>query len=605
MADEKYTTPNIQDLIRTLPDNPGIYQFLDKDGKILYVGKAKNLKKRVSSYFTGDNTKAGKTKLLIRKTVSVRHIVTESELDALLLENNLIKTYQPRYNILMKDDKTFPWICIKKEAFPRVFTTRNPIRDGSEYYGPYASVKVMATLLELVRQLYPLRTCNLKLTHRNIEQKNFKVCLNYHIGSCKGPCEGLQSEDEYEQSIAAVRSIIRGHLQTVKNQLTGLMHQYAQRMEFEKAQVIKEKIALLERYKSKSTIVHPSISNVDVFSLITEGDLVYANIIKVVDGAVIQSHTVSIQKRLDEADADILSSAIVELRQRFNSDAHEIIVPFRPYITIPDLKYTIPRRGDKKELLSLSERNAKNYALEQHRRQELIDPDRNAKRIMKQIQIDLNLKQLPERIECFDNSNIQGSFAVSSVVVFSKAKPDKRQYRHFNIRTVETPDDYSSMKEIISRRYSRVLNENQQLPQLIVIDGGKGQLNAAYDQLVSLGIAESVGVIGIAKRLEEIYTPGDPLPLFLDKNSATLRTLRHIRDEAHRFAISHHRKKREKGTIKTELTKIKGIGATLAQRLLQHFGSLAQVKRASALQIRQIVGDVKGQHVYDYFHPEQ
>ncbi|HSW67982.1 MAG TPA: excinuclease ABC subunit UvrC, partial [Bacteroidales bacterium] len=483
-----------------------------------------------------------------------------------------------------------------------VFSTRNPTRDGSEYFGPYASVKVMTTLLELVRQIYPLRTCNLKLNRRSIEKKHFKVCLNYHIGNCRGPCEGFQSEEEYEQSIVAVRNIIRGHLQSVKNQLTGLMQQYAMKMEFEKAQIIKEKIALLERYRSKSTIVHPSISNVDVFSVLNEGNTVYVNIIKVVDGAVIQSHTIAVHKRLDEADEDILSSAIIELRQRYNSDAPEIIVPFRPDMAIPGIKYTIPRRGDKKELLALSERNLKNYCMEQQRRQELVDPDRNANRIMQQIQEDLRLSQKPERIECFDNSNIQGSYAVASVVVFIKTRPEKKEYRHFNIRTVDGPDDYSSMKEIVGRRYSRQIKEGLQLPQLIVIDGGKGQLNAAYHELVSLGIAENVDVIGIAKRLEEIYVPGDPVPLFLDKNSVTLRLLRHVRDEAHRFAISHHRKKREKGTIKTGLTDIKGIGPAIAKRLLQHFGSMAAIKRASAEQIKLIAGNVKGQQLYDHLH---
>lgn len=599
-------TSFIDPILRTLPENPGIYQFLDKEGQIIYVGKAKNLKKRVSSYFTRDSSLTGKVRVMVKKIADIRHIVVDTELDALLLENNLIKTYKPRYNILLKDDKSFPWICIKNESFPRVFPTRNLVNDGSEYYGPYASGKIMHTLLDLIRQLYPIRTCNLKLTQENIRKGKFKVCLQYHIGNCLGPCENFQSEEDYMKNISSVRDIIKGNLHTVKLRLQELMNEHAKNLEFEKAQIIKEKLETLERYRSKSTVVNPNISNVDVFSLVKSGALMYVNFIKVVDGAIIQSHTIEIQTRLDETESDVLEVAITEFRQRYASDAMEIIVPMRPDFEIPGVKFTVPKRGDKKQLLELSERNAAFFRLERQKQRDLVDPERRTRRILNQIQKDLNLKELPERIECFDNSNTQGTNPVAAVVVFSNAKPDKKEYRHFNIRTVEGPDDFASMYEIVTRRYKRILDEEKPLPQLVIIDGGKGQLNAACKSLSDLGIYHRLEIIGIAKRLEEIYKPGDPLPLYLDKKSETLKVIQHLRDEAHRFAITHHRKKREKSTIKTELTDIDGIGNVLADKLLSRFQSVKNIKNASLDELQQCVGKSKGEIVYRYFNePEQ
>lgn len=595
-------TPSFDPILRTLPDKPGIYQFLNKEGKIIYVGKAKNLKKRVSSYFTRDASLVGKVRVMVKKIADIRHIVVDTELDALLLENNLIKTYQPRYNIMLKDDKSFPWICIKKEPFPRVFPTRNLVNDGSEYFGPYASVRMMHTLLDLIWQLYPIRTCKLRLTQENISKEKFKVCLQYHIGNCLGPCEALQSEEDYLRNIASVRDIIKGNLQTVRTRLHELMHQHAAAMEFEKAQIIKEKLDILERYRSKSIVVNPAISNVDVFSLVRTGHLVYVNFIKVVDGAIIQSHTIEVQTKLDESDADVLGVAITELRQRYNSDAAEIIVPDIPDFKIPEVKFTVPQRGDKKQLLELSERNAGYFRLERQKQRDLVDPERRTKRILGTIQKDLNLKEMPERIECFDNSNIQGTSPVAAVVVFTNAKPDKKEYRHFNIRTVEGPDDFASMYEIVTRRYKRLIEEEKPLPQLIIIDGGKGQLNAAYKSLSDLGVQDKTEIIGIAKRLEEIYKPGDPLPLYLDKKSETLKVIQHLRDEAHRFAITHHRKKREKSTIKTELIEIEGIGKVLADKLLGKFRSVKTLKKASLEELQACVGKKKGEVVFRFFN---
>lgn len=594
--------PELDNVIRTLPDKPGIYQFLDKDGKIIYVGKAKNLKKRVSSYFTRDASLIGKVRVMVKKVADIKHIVVDTELDALLLENNLIKTYQPRYNILLKDDKTFPWICVKNEPFPRVFPTRNLVNDGSEYFGPYASGKMMHTLLDLIRQLYPIRNCNLKLTKENILKKKFKVCLQYHIGNCLGPCEGLQSEAEHLHNIASVRDIIKGNLVTVRTRLNELMHEHAANLEFEKAQIIKEKLEILERYRSKSTVVNPAISNVDVFSLVKSGTLMYVNFIKVVDGAIIQAHTIEVQTKLDEIESDVLSMAITEFRQRYNSDAGEIIVPILPDFETPGVKFTVPQRGDKKQLLELSERNANYFRLERQKQRDLVDPERRTKRILGTIQKDLNLKELPERIECFDNSNIQGTNPVAAVVVFTKAKPDKKEYRHFNIRTVEGPDDFASMYEIVTRRYKRMIDEEKTLPQLIIIDGGKGQLSAAYKSLSDLGVQNKTEIIGIAKRLEEIYKPGDPLPLYLDKKSETLKVIQHLRDEAHRFAITHHRKKREKSTIKTELIEIEGIGKVLADKLLSKFRSVKNLKKASLMELKECIGSKKGELLYKQLH---
>ncbi|MCD4730768.1 MAG: excinuclease ABC subunit UvrC [Bacteroidales bacterium] len=589
-------------VIKTLPNKPGIYQYYDKDGKIIYIGKAKSLKKRVSSYFNKDSSLSGKIRVLVNKIAEIRHMVVDTELDALLLENNLIKKYQPRYNVMLKDDKTFPWICIKNEPFPRIFRTRNIIKDGSLYYGPYASVKMMNTLLDLVRQLYALRTCKHKLTEENIRKKKFKVCLEYHLGNCKGPCEGLQSAEDYDNTINEIKEIIKGNINSVISQLKGLMKQYADDLAFEKAQTVKEKLELLERYQSKSTVVNPKIENTDVFSIITDEESGYVNFIKVVNGAIVQSHTVELKKKLDETPLELLTIAILDLRERFESNASEVILPFSLDAVLPGVNFTIPKIGDKKHLLELSERNCKYYKLEKEKQLELVDPDRHTNRIMAQMKKDLRMPEEPRHIECFDNSNIQGDYPVAAMVCFKNGKPNKKEYRLYNIKTVEGSNDFASMEEVIYRRYKRLLEEKKELPQLIVVDGGKGQLSSSLKSLEKLDLRGKITIIGIAKKLEEIYYPGDSLPLYLDKKSETLKVIQQLRDEAHRFGITHHRKRREKGTVKSILTEIDGIGYTYAQKLLWKFKSVKNIKKASIEDIQEVIGKVKGKIVYDYFH---
>jgi excinuclease ABC subunit C len=595
---------SLEPVLRTLPGKPGIYQYFDKDGKILYVGKAKNLKKRVASYFNKDVGQSGKVRVLVSKIAEIRHIVVDTELDALLLENNLIKKYQPRYNVMLKDDKTFPWICIKNEPFPRIFSTRNVIRDGSQYFGPYASVKMMNTLLDLIRQLYPLRTCNYRLTRENIDSGKFKVCLEYHIGNCLGPCEGHQAEEDYDQTIEEIREIIKGNINSVIVQLRGLMKTYAESLQFERAQVVKERLELLEKYQSKSTVVNPHIEHADVFSIISDAAAGYVNYIKVVNGAIVQSHTVELRKKLDEVDAELLLHAVVELRNRFESTAKEIILPMRLSAPLPDVRITIPQRGDKKQLLELSERNCKFYKLEKEKQQELVDPERHANRIMATMMKDLRMNVEPRHIECFDNSNTQGDYPVAAMVCFRNGKPDKKEYRHFNIKTVEGPNDFASMEEVVYRRYKRLLEESKPLPQLIVVDGGKGQLSSAVKSLEKLNLRGKITIIGIAKKLEEIYYPGDSLPLYLDKKSETLKVIQHLRDEAHRFGITHHRKRLEKGTVKSVLTDIEGIGYTYAQKLLWRFKSVKKIRKASLPELQETIGKVKGKIVYEFFKGE-
>lgn len=599
----KYST-HISNIIRDLPERPGIYEYYDKEGTIIYVGKAKNLKKRVSSYFTRDESLTGKVRVLVQKIVDIKYVVVDTELDALLLENNLIKKYQPRYNVLLKDDKTYPWICIKNEPFPRIFSTRHRINDGSDYFGPYASGKMMHTLLDLIRQLYKIRSCSLNLSSAAIKNGKYKVCLEYHINNCLGPCENLQSEEDYRSTLTEIKNIIKGNISVVRQQLAIHMKTYAEVYEFEKAQIVKEKIELLDRYQSKSTIVNPSINNVDIFSLIEDTASAYVNFMKVINGAIIQSHTIEIRKKLDESAEEILLIAITELRERFDSDAREIIIPFKPEVEFPGVTYITPIRGEKKKLLELSERNAKYYQIEKHKQIERVDPERHTKRIMAQMQSDLRLKDEPRRIECFDNSNIQGAYPVAAMVVFVDGKPAKGEYRHFNIKSVEGPNDFASMEEIIFRRYKRVMEENQSLPQLIIVDGGKGQLSSALVSIDKLGLRGKVAIIGIAKKLEEIYYPGDSLPLYIDKKSETLKIIQQLRDEAHRFGITHHRKRREKGTIKTELTEIQGIGELTSTLLLRKFRSVKAIKEASLSDIQKTAGLAKGKIVYDFFHPQ-
>ncbi len=594
---------SLEPIVASLPNSPGVYQYLDEKGKVIYVGKAKSLRKRVMSYFT--KTQTGKLRVLVRRIADIHFIVVETETDALLLENNLIKKYQPRYNILLKDDKSFPWICISHEPFPRIFPTRNLIQNGSEYFGPYASVRMMNTLLELIRQIYQVRTCKLKLTKKNISQKKFKICLEYHIGNCKGPCEGLQTENDYLQMIKEIREVIKGNIHMVIKQLNKLMMDYAAEMAFEKAQAIKEKIELLEKYRSKSTIVNPKIDDVDVFSIIDEADVAYVNYLKVVQGAIVQSHSIEMRKKLDETAGELLMLAITDLRQRLTSNSNELILPFDPGFTLKDVNYTIPQRGDKHQLLKLSERNAMQFKMDTEKKRTLVDPERHQKRILEQVKQDLHLPVTPEIIECFDNSNFQGDYPVAAMVQFKNAKPNKSEYRHYNIKTVSGPDDYASMTEIIHRRYNRLMKEEKPLPQLIVIDGGKGQLNAAVKSIEALGLRGRMGIIGIAKRLEEIYFPGDSLPLYIDKRSETLKLIQHLRDEAHRFGITHHRKKFEKGIIKSVLTDIEGVGYHTAQKLLWKFKSVKRVSEASEEALAETVGKAKAKIVYKHFHPHK
>ncbi|KAA3650395.1 MAG: excinuclease ABC subunit UvrC [Bacteroidetes bacterium] len=595
------TSESLKRDIDAAPKKPGVYQYFDSKGKILYVGKAKVLKNRVLSYFNGDKGKNGKTRILVSKIASIKYIITESELDALLLENNLIKKHQPRYNVLLKDDKTYPWICIKKEPFPRVFSTRLIIKDGSEYYGPYASVSMMNTVIELVRKNYKLRTCAYHLSKQNIDKGKFKICLEYHIGNCKGPCEGLQSEAEYLQSIDEIRDILKGNVNRVRAELKKAMQNAAAELDFELAEELKNKGEALTKFQSRSTVVSPTIHNVDVFSIVEDRDLAYVNYMKVNNGAIIQGHTLELKKKLDESKSELLEIAITELRERFKSSSTEVLIPFLPEFEVEGLSFHVPQRGDKKKLLDLSERNAKYFMLERRKQHQKTDPERHTNRILQTIKDDLRLKELPIHIECFDNSNIQGSNPVAACVVFKNAKPSKKDYRHFNIKTVEGPDDFASMEEVVYRRYSRLLKEGEPLPQLIVIDGGKGQLSSALKSLEKLGLRGKIAIVGIAKRLEEIFYPGDKYPLFLDKTSESLKVIQHLRNEAHRFGITHHRNKRSKAGIQTELSNIDGIGDKTIQDLLRKFKSVKRIKEASLEELTEHIPESRAKAILAYF----
>jgi excinuclease ABC subunit C len=586
--------------LKTLPNSPGVYQYYDENGTIIYVGKAKNLKKRVNSYFTKTHDN-GKTRVLVKKIKDIKHIVVDTETDALLLENNLIKKYQPRYNVLLKDDKSYPWICIKKERFPRVFQTRRLIKDGSEYFGPYTSVKTVYTLLELIRGLFPLRTCNYDLSKEKIDSGKYKVCLEYHLGNCKGACEGYETEEEYSLSIKAIREILKGNFKDSLVQFKNQMRKLAQEMHFEEAQKIKEKIEILENYQAKSTIVNPKISNVDVFSIVSDESYAYVNFLQLSYGSIIRSHTLELKKKLQELDKDLLELAITEIRQRFNSKSKEIYVPFKVDLG-KEVKVFVPKLGDKKHILDLSIRNAKYYRLEQLKQVKITDPDRHVNRIMGQMKSDLRLSEEPRHIECFDNSNIQGTNPVAACVVFKNGKPSKKDYRHFNIKTVEGPDDFASMKEVVFRRYKRLLEEDLPLPQLIVIDGGKGQLSASLKSLDDLNLRGKIAIIGIAKRLEELYYPNDPIPLYLDKKSETLKIIQQLRNEAHRFGIEHHRNKRSKNALNTELETIPGIGEKTVIELLKHFKSAKRVSYAKVDELEDIIGVSKAKKIYNYYN---
>ncbi len=594
------TNDDLKLVIASLPDEPGIYQFFDKTGTIIYIGKAKRLKRRVSSYFN-KNHDSRKTILLVRNIVDIRYIVVETEQDALILENNLIKKYQPRYNIQLKDDKTFPWICVKNEHFPRVFYTRKVFKDGSLYFGPFTSMLLVRTLLELFKQTYKLRTCNFNLNEDNVSRGKFKVCLQYHIGNCLGPCENFQSETAYMEGIESIKNILRGNIGLVINELKSEMKKRADLLDFEGAQALKDKLDVLQKYQAKSMVVSPTIRNVDVYSFKREENISYVNFLKVVNGGVIHSFTLEITSKIDETDEDLLLSGITEIRQRIFSNATELIVPFKPSFEINGVNYTMPQRGDKRKLLELSEKNVLYFILEKKKSSALQKHETASERILKTAQKDLRLKEIPFHIECFDNSNLQGTNPVAACVVFKNAKPAKRDYRHFNIKTVIGPDDFASMEEIVFRRYKRLLDENEKLPNLIIIDGGKGQLGSAVKALDKLKLTTKIPIIGIAKRLEEIYYPGDPVPLYIDKNSETLKLIQKLRDEAHRFGITHHRSKRNKEMSVSELDNVKGIGEKTKELLLKNFKSVEGIKNANAEDLLKVIGKAKAKILMEYF----
>jgi excinuclease ABC subunit C len=587
--------------IKSLPEKPGIYQYFDENQTIIYIGKAKNIKKRVSSYFIKNQVNR-KTNILVEKIKDIHYLVVESELDALLLENNLIKKHQPKYNIQLKDDKTFPWICIKNEAFPRVFSTRQLIRDGSKYYGPYPNVKLMHVLLSLLKTLFPLRTCSLDLSENKILKNKYKVCLEYHIGNCKAPCVSLQKPSEYQEYISQIDFILKGNTNHVLNDLRQKMLAHSTKFEFELAHEMKEKIMLLEKYKSKSTVVSPTITEVDVLTLLNDEKTAFINYLVIKNGAIVHAYTSEIKKKLDENEDEIFAFSLIELRNKFNSQSTEVLVEKKFDVKIPNLTLSIPQRGDKKKLIDLSIRNTKYYRIEKIKQEKIKNPEIHTTRILNQMKIDLKLNEIPVHIECFDNSNIQGKNAVAACVVFKNGKASKKDYRHFNIKTVVGPDDFASMEEVVFRRYKRLIDENLPLPQLIVIDGGKGQLNSAINALNKLQLMGEISIIGIAKRLEEIFFPNDSIPIYLDKRSETLKLIQQLRNEAHRFGITHHRNKRSKSAITSELLEIKGIGNKIQEQLMTHFKSLSKIKLAELNDISAVIGKSKAQIIWDYYH---
>lgn len=587
---------HIHHLLSLLPDSPGVYQYFDKEGNIIYVGKAKNLKRRVSSYFNKTHESL-RTTMLVRNICDIKYTVVGSEEDALHLENSFIKEYKPRYNVLLKDDKTYPWITVRNEPFPRVFLTRKVIHDGSKYYGPYANVQLARTVIELIRSLYPVRTCSHQLTPENIERHKYKVCLQYHIKNCKGACEGMQSEADYLRDIEQIRQILNGNIQQLTEHLKEEMNTLAEQLKFEEAQQLKEKYLLLEKYKAKSVIVSSTIHNVDVFSYAENDNDAYVNYLHVRNGSIVQSYTIEYRKRLDESKEEILSLAIAELRGRFKSQSREIIVPFLPESEFRETFFTVPQRGDKRKLLEVSEQNVKQYKLDKVKSAEKLNPEQRITRILSRAQKDFRLHNLPMHIECFDNSNIQGTLPVSSCVVFKKAKPSKKDYRHFNVKTVEGPDDFASMYEAVYRRYKRLSEESQPLPDLVVVDGGKGQLSAACEALRDLQL--QIPIIGIAKRLEEIFFPDDPIPLYLDKNSESLRLIQQMRDEAHRFGITHHRNRRSKKQVESALDKIAGIGEKTRDLLLTRYKSVKRIKEVPHEELAQLIGPAKAKLIHE------
>ncbi|MEN8929402.1 MAG: excinuclease ABC subunit UvrC [Flavobacteriales bacterium] len=593
---------NITNILGVLPDSPGVYRYFDSKGVIIYVGKAKNLKNRVRSYFNSKNLDSKKTRVLVSKIADIKYIVTPTEYDALLLENTLIKKHQPRYNILLKDDKTYPYICVKKERFPRIFSTRNVFKDGSDYFGPYSNGRVMKVILALIKEIYQIRSCSFNLSTQNVEDKKFKVCLDYHIKKCLGPCENLQSEENYNRNIKQIKQILKGETKSVIDYLKAEMITFSEELEFEKAQANLEKIELLKNYQSKSTVVNPKISDVDVFTIDSDVNSGYVNFIKVINGTVVQSSTIEIKKKLEETNEEMLQLAILELRNKFKSTSRTIFTNIKVDYEMDDaVKMVIPQQGDKKKLIDFSLHNVRQFKFDKLKTMSIVDPERHSKRIVDQIQKDLRLKEKPVHIECFDNSNFQGTNAVAACVVFKNAKPSKKDYRHFNIKTVEGPDDFASMEEVVYRRYKRLKDENQPLPQLVIVDGGKGQLSSGVKALKDLDLFGKIAIVGIAKRLEEIYFPGDSLPLYIDKKSESLKTIQHLRNEAHRFGITHHRNKRSKNAFASELDEIKGIGEVSIKALLKHFKYVKNIKVATNEQLLEVVNQKQAKAIRAFY----
>lgn len=593
--------PSLELQLQTLPSEPGVYRYYDKNENLLYVGKAKNLKKRVLSYFN-KNLLGYRTKIMVGKINRLETTIVNSEYDALLLENNLIKEHQPFYNVMLKDDKTYPWICIKNEPFPRIFLTRTMIKDGSEYYGPYAKVRPAKILLDTIKHIYKLRTCNLNLAPNKIDEGKYKVCLEFHIKNCEGPCEALESKEEYDEKIDAIRGIIKGDFQKAKQYLINQMMKHASNLQFESAQIIKERINILEDYQVKHTVVNPNIDDVDVFGMTSDETAAYVNFFKIRNGNIIQSFTTEIKKILEESDEDILEEALIEIRQKFGSDSKEVLIPFHLTVEIPNVKLIVPKVGDKKRIVELSEKNAKEYRIEKLKQVQIVDPERHSNRIMAEMQKLLRMPVEPRHIEGFDNSNIQGTNPVSACVVFKDGKPSKADYRIFHPKTVEGPNDFATMEEVIYRRYKRLLDEGDALPQLILIDGGKGQLSSAVKSLKLLGLYGKITIVGIAKRLEEIFFPEDPIPLYLDKKSETLKILQRVRDEAHRFGVRHHRTRRTNSTIQSELELIPGVGGRTIELLLSRLKSVKRIKESSLETLEEILGKSKAKIVYDFFN---
>ncbi len=593
------------EVLPTIPHRPGVYKYFDQSGNLLYVGKAKNLRKRVASYFT-KKQESGKTRIMVRKIDKIEFTVVETEQDALLLENVLIKEMQPKYNVLLKDDKTYPYICIKKERFPRIFLTRNIIKDGSEYLGPYTSIHRVRAILELLRGIFQIRTCNLNLSEKHIAAGKYKVCLEYHLGNCLGPCENLQTEASYNDTISQIRNILKGNFVSVVRYLKGIMQTYADNFEFEKAQEVKVKLDMLQDYQSKSTVVNPKLNYIDVFHIDEDEKAAYISYLQIANGSIIRTKVIELAKKLEELPEDLLLFGVMELRQRYNSTFKEMILPFK--IDFPDksVTQTIPRIGDKKKLLDLAKKNA--FYFRKQRQIRLANRKKGSERqfeVLQRLQKDLQLPTLPKHIECFDNSNFQGAYPVASMVLFRNGKPANKEYRHFNIKTVEGPNDFASMEEVVYRRYKRLLDESRELPQLIIIDGGKGQLSSAFKSLVKLNIQKEVRIIGIAKRLEEIFTPGDPTPLYIDLRSPSLKLIQHLRNEAHRFAITFHRNKRSKGTFRSELESIEGIGTKTTQKLLSHFKSIDIIREAKEKELTAVVSKKQAKAIVKYFKSDE